>query len=80
MPSYSVGKIAAKLVLDNGTDSEGKQKTVSINLGDMSESNFNPTQSASQTAVLAITSALEAVLSKSVLHVEAVTTGVISNS
>lgn len=80
MPSYSVGKVAAKMVLDNGTDPDGNQKYVSINLGDMSETNFNPSATASQTAVLAIASAMEPVLSKTLSHVEAVTTGVISNS
>lgn len=76
--SYTIGKQAVRLNLNNGTDSSGKQRTVSINLADMSEANFSPSQTASQNAVIAIATALETCLDKAVYSIEAVTTASIS--
>lgn len=76
--AYTIKKQQAKIDLDNGTDSQGRAKYVTISVGDMDETTFDPSSSASQTALLAIVGALEPCLSKTVGVVSTVTTATIT--
>lgn len=76
--AYQVSKVTVPIKLDNGTDTEGNQRTVTINLGDMNESTFDPTDSTDQTALLAIITAMEPVLDKEVYAIQVQTTAKIT--
>lgn len=59
-------KISINIKLNNGTDSEGNQRTVSVPFGTLSQYNFNADK------VLAVIAALEPCLDKSLSSIEMV--------
>lgn len=64
MASTTLQSLRVNLKLDNGTDAQGNQKTVSISLGNLSKNNFDADDA------LSVVTALEPCLSKAVLSVE----------
>ncbi|MBQ9388579.1 MAG: hypothetical protein IJR27_03890 [Synergistaceae bacterium] len=64
MAIATVKKVSVSVRLDNGTDSQGNVKTVNIQLGNMSETNFDDDKA------LAVVSVLGPCLSKTVVSVE----------
>ena len=59
-----VKSIRVSILLDNGTDSQGNVKTVNVQLGNLSETNFDDDKA------LAVVSVLGPCLSKTVVSVE----------
>ena len=66
MATAMLKKVSVNVKLDNGTDSEGNIKTVSVSLGSLSKDNFDADKA------LAIVSQLGPCLSKTVEAVEKV--------
>lgn len=66
MASTELKKVSVSVKLENGTDSEGNLKTVSISLGNLSKDNFNADKA------LAIVGLLGPCLSKTIASVEKV--------
>ncbi|MBQ7170347.1 MAG: hypothetical protein IJR63_10650 [Synergistaceae bacterium] len=66
MASTTLKKVSVNIKLDNGTDGEGNQRTVSVPLGTLSKDSFNADKA------IAIIGALEPCLSKTVYSVEKV--------
>ena len=66
MANSALKKVSVNIKLDNGTDGEGNQRTVSIALGTLSKDNFNADKA------IAIIAALEPCLSKTVYAIEKV--------
>ena len=64
MAIATVKSIRVSILLDNGTDSQGNVKTVNVQLGNMSETNFDDDKA------LAVVSALAPCLRKTVISVE----------
>lgn len=64
MASTTLQSLRVSCKLDNGTDSQGNQKTVSINFPTLSKNNFDADDA------LSVVGALEPCLSKSVLSVQ----------
>ena len=64
MASTTLLTLKTTCKLDNGTDSQGNQRTVSINFPSLSKVNFD------EDCVLAIVTALEPCLSKAVLEID----------
>ena len=72
MANTLLKKVSVNIKLDNGTDADGKQRTVSVFLGNFSKDNFNADKA------LAIINALEPCLSKTVYSVDMVQTSTIT--
>ena len=72
MATSTVKKVSVSLKLDNGTDSQGNQKTVSISLGSLNKNAFDADD------VLSVVTALEPCLSKAVLSAEKIEVSTIS--
>ena len=66
MANTRAKKISVNIKLDNGTDGEGNQRTVSIPLGTLNKDNFDADKA------IAIIAALEPCLSKTVYAIEKV--------
>ena len=66
MATVTLQKVSVNIKLDNGTDDEGRQRTVSISLGALSKDNFDADKA------LAVKEALEPCLDKEVYSVEKV--------
>ena len=64
MATTTLKKVSVSIKLDNGTDAEGNQKTVSISLGNLSKDTFDADKA------LAIVGALEPCLNKMPVSVE----------
>lgn len=64
MASTTLQSLRVSCKLDNGTDAQGNQKTVSINFPTLSKNNFDADDA------LSVVTALEPCLSKSVLSVQ----------
>lgn len=71
MATSTLVKVLVKMNLNNGTDSQGNVKTVSVNLGSL-----NPTTYDADKA-LAIADKLEDILSKTIVSVSEVKTATI---
>lgn len=71
MATSTLVKVLVKMNLNNGTDSQGNVKTVSVNLGSL-----NPTTYDADKA-LAIADKLEDILSKTIVSVNEVKTATI---
>ena len=65
-------KTSVSMKLNNGTDSEGNVKLVTVNLGNMSEENFDDDKA------LAVVTALAPCLSKTVSSIEKVEVSTLS--
>lgn len=74
MATSTLVKVLVKMNLNNGTDSQGNVKTVSVNLGSL-----NPTTYDADKA-LAIADKLEDILSKTIVSVNEVKTATIQLS
>ena len=66
MANATLKKVSVNVKLDDGTDSDGKQHTVSIALGTLSKDNFDADKA------LAIINALEPCLTRDLVSVEKV--------
>ena len=66
MANTALKKVSVNIKLDNGMDSEGNIRTVTISLGSLSKDNFNADKA------LAVITALEPCLNKEVNTVEKV--------
>jgi len=64
--------LTSRLALDDGTDSDGRQRTVNVSLGDMSEARWDDTTSPAK--LLAVASAIEPILTRDLVRVEIVAT------
>ncbi len=64
MAVSTLKKVSVSVKLNNGTDSKGHVKTVSISLGNMSETNYDDDKA------LAVVSTLSPCLSKTIVSVE----------
>lgn len=71
-------KIQPRLLLDNGMDSEGNIKTVTVNLNGI-KTDVDTSVSADATFILGYAQVLEPVLNKEVNQVQAVSTDNITN-
>ena len=65
-------KIAVKMLLNNGTDSQGNLKTVGVSLGSLSTSGYDASK------VLAVVDAIEGCLTKTVSYVQEVRTSTLT--
>lgn len=72
MAVETLKKVASQIALDNGIDTEGRQKTVNISLAGISASGFDADK------YLAIVGALEPCLSKTVNNVAVLKTIVVA--
>lgn len=72
MAVVTLKKIAVNVKLNNGTDSEGNVKLVSVSLGNLSEENYDADEA------LGVVTALAPCLSKTVSSLEEVKTATIS--
>ena len=72
MANTTLSKVSVNIKLDNGPDDEGRQRTVSVSLGNLSASNFDADK------VLAVKNALEPCLDKEVYSVEMIQTSIIT--
>ena len=72
MANTLLQKVSVNIKLNNGTDADGKLRTVSVTLGNLSASNFDADKA------LAIITALEPCLSKTVNSVNMVQTSTIT--
>ena len=66
MANTALKKVSVNIKLDNGMDSEGNIRTVTVSLGSLSKDNFNADKA------LAVITALEPCLNKEVNTVEKV--------
>ncbi len=66
MANVALKKVSVNVKLNNGTDSEGNQRTVTISLGTLSKDNFNADKA------LTVIAALEPCLDKALSAVEKV--------
>ena len=71
MATTTLEKVAVKMNLNNGTDSQGNVKTVSVNLGSINPSTYDADK------VLAITDKIEDILTKTIVSVSEVKTSTI---
>lgn len=72
MATTTLKKVSVNIKLDNGIDTEGRARTVSISLGSLSKDNFDADKA------LAVVAALEPCLSKTVSTVEKTETSTIA--
>lgn len=73
MPA-TLKSVGVSVKLDNGTDSEGKQLTVSTAMPTMSKANGEPTEAANISKIMAVVAALAPCLSKTVAAIEGTST------
>lgn len=65
-----VDKVAIKMNLNNGRDSEGRVKTVAVNLGSINAAVYGQNLAISRQHVMALTDALTPCLSKGIYSVQ----------
>ena len=72
MANTLLKKVSVNIKLDDGTDSDGKQHTISIALGNLSKDNFDADKA------LAIINALEPCLTRDLVSVDMLQTSTIT--